>query len=478
MDYDVVVIGAGVVGAMITRELSRYQLRVCCIERESDVAMGVSKANSAIIHAGYDAKPGTLKAKFNVLGNSMMEQIARELDVPFQRIGSLVLAFDEKDMGEIELLYENGRKNDVPGIQLFNYEQVKAREPSISTEVKGALFAPTAGIICPYELTIALAENAVQNGAELLLEHEVKRVVLENGMFRISTSKRDVVSKYLVNAAGLYADTISAMLGENIYSITPRKGEYVLLDKSQGSRVKTVIFQPPSKLGKGILVTPTVDGNLLLGPSAVDIEDKEDTTTTAKGLQYVIRAAKRSIPDMNLRDTIASFAGLRAVADTDDFVIQASENAKGFIHVGGIQSPGLTASPQIARHVLCLLKRAGVQQVEKQGFEPMRKPVKRFREMTDEERNEAIRCDPRFGNIVCRCEMVTEAEIVDCIQRPVGARNVDAVKRRTRSGMGRCQGGFCAPRVVELLSRELGIPMNEVTKKGGASVLLTGKTKQ
>lgn len=477
MVFDVVIIGAGVIGSMIARELSQYSIKACFIDKEADVAMGTSKANSGIVHAGYDASPGTLKAKFNILGNNMMEQLTNELEVHFKRIGSLVLAFNDNDMIEVEDLYTKGLKNGVPGIEILNVAQVKSIEPNISDEVIGALFAPTAGIICPYELTIAAAENAVQNGVKLFLEHDVQGIAREKDIFIISTSQGKLNSRYVINAAGVYADTISAMVGENDYIIKPRKGEYVLLDENQGHIAHTVIFQTPSKMGKGILVSPTVDNNLLLGPTAEDIDDNEDTATTAQGLEEVINGARRSIPAFNLRETITSFAGLRAISSTADFVIKASEKVQGFIHAGGIQSPGLTACPQIAKHVVEILKAEGLVLLKNRDYNPKRKPIKRLREMSLKERNEAIKEDPTYGNIVCRCETVTEAEIIDCIRRPVGARTLDAVKRRTRAGMGRCQGGFCTPRVMEILSRELNIPMDSVTKKGGRSVMLTSRTK-
>jgi len=477
MVYDVAIIGAGVIGSMIARELSQYAINICFIDKEADVAMGTSKANSGIIHAGYGEVPGTLKARFNVIGNSMMGQISNELGIHFKKIGSLVLAFSENDMNAVKALYTKGLENRVPGMEILNGVQVKSIEPNVSDDVIGALFSPTTGIICPYELTIAAAENAVQNGVKLFLENEVKGISRDEDIFIIYTSQGRVESKFVVNAAGVYADTISAMVGENDYIIKPRKGEYILLDKNLGNIVHTVIFQPPSNMGKGILVSPTVDNNLLLGPTAENIDDKEDTATTAQGLDVVINSAKRSIPALNLKEVITSFAGLRAVSSTNDFVIRPSEKVKGFIHAGGIQSPGLTACPQIAKYVVEILKEQGLVLIENKYFNPIRKPFRRFNEMSIEERNEAINNDPRYGNIVCRCETITEAEIIDCIRRPVGARNLDAVKRRTRVGMGRCQGSFCSPRVMDILSRELGIPMDSITKKGGQSLMLVGKTK-
>ncbi len=478
MVYDVAVIGAGVIGSMIARELSRYRVNTCLIEKEADVAMGTSKANSGIIHAGYNDIPGTLKARFNMLGSGMMDRVSKELGVSLKRTGSLVLALNEKDIRTIRELYGRGIENGVPEMRILDSGQVRELEPNVSHDVIGALYSPTAGIICPYELNIAAAENAAQNGVRVFLEHEVKSISKVKGVFVINTSRGRIESRYAVNAAGVYADTVSEMAGENDYTVKPRKGEYILLDKNQGNLVHTVIFQPPSDMGKGVLVCPTVDNNLLIGPTAEDTGDRDDTSTSAQGLKEIIEGARKSVPAFSIGETITSFAGLRAISSTNDFVIKASEKIKGFVHAGGIQSPGLTACPQIAKFVVELLESEGLALKQRSGFNPERKPVIRFNEMSMEEKNEAIKADPRFGNIVCRCETITEAEVVDSIRRPLGARDMDAVKRRTRAGMGRCQGGFCAPRVMEILSRELGIPMDSVTKKGGRSIMLAGKTKQ
>ncbi|MCT4598551.1 MAG: NAD(P)/FAD-dependent oxidoreductase [Vallitalea sp.] len=477
MNYDISIIGAGVTGSLIARELSKYDLKVCIIEKEADVAMGTSKANSAIIHAGYDAKPKSLKAKLNVRGNELMGDIAKQLDVPFKRVGSFVLAFNEEDMKEVNKLYEYGIKNNVPDMKVINKEEVKEMEPNISDEVVGALFAPTAGIICPYELTLSAVENAVQNGVELLLECEIKDIHKQKESFVLDTTKGEISTKYIINAAGVYSDIISKMAGDDSFTINPRKGEYLLLDKRQGNVVNTVIFQPPSNMGKGILVTPTVDGNLLLGPTAENIDDKENISTTNTGLSKVIKGARKSVPSFNVRDVITSFAGLRASSSVGDFVIKESYKVKGLINVAGIESPGLSASPAISEYVINILKTMDISLQEKESYNPIRKPVKRFREMNKEERENIIKENPLYGNIICRCETVTEGEIVDCIHRPAGAKNLDAVKRRTRAGMGRCQGGFCAPRVVEILARELNISKDEVTKMGGNSNILIGKTK-
>lgn len=487
MVYDVVVIGAGVIGAFIARELSRYNLKTCLLEKEVDVAVGTSSANSGIIHAGYDAKPGTLKARFNVRGNELMDRVSMELDVPFKRIGSLVLAFNKDDMKKIQDLYNRGQRNSVPNLEIFKKEQVKKMEPNVSDRVIGALYAPTAGIVCPYELTLGAVENAVSNGVDLMLDCKVVDIRVEKtkqqasdnapGVFYLHTTRGEIRSKRIVNAAGLYADFISSMVGQQTFSINPRKGEYMLLDKNQGSRVGSVIFQPPSEMGKGILVTPTVDGNLLIGPNAQDVNDKEDYSTTSFGMNQVKAGALKSVPSIDMKYVITSFAGLRAVPSTGDFIISEKEDVKGFVNVAGIESPGLTSAPAIAEYVVSMLERSGMELRVNKSFNPFREPAVRFHKMDDLERVRVIKENCRYGRIVCRCEKVTEGEIVASIKRPAGARDLDGVKRRTRAGMGRCQGSFCTPRVAEILSRELKIPMERVTKKGKGSELLVCKTK-
>lgn len=479
MVYDAAVIGAGVIGALTARELSRYDLKICIIEKGADAACGASKANSAIVHAGYDPVPGTLKARFNVRGNRLFESISKELDLPFKRIGSLVLAFDKAGMDTVRELYERGVKNQVPGLRILDSaEKVREIEPNIAQEAVGALHAASAGITCPYELAYAAAENAVSNGTELMLESEVIGISFSNGIFGIETSRGTVYSRYVVNAAGLFSDAVAAMIGDRSFRITPRKGEYMLLDKSQGNLVSSVIFRTPTDKGKGILVAPTVDGNLLIGPTAEDADDREDLSTTFRGLQEVAEGALKLVSGIDLRQVITSFAGLRAVPSGPDFIVSPSPANSRFINAAGIESPGLTAAPAIAEYIVGLLGGSGLELKPRKDFDPSRRAIARFSEASDGQKMELIRKDRAYGRIVCRCEMVTEAEITEAIRRPAGARNVDAVKRRTRAGMGRCQGGFCTPGIVEILSRELGIPMEKVTKKGTGSELLTGKTKE
>lgn len=479
MVYDVLIIGAGVIGTLIARKLSFYDLNVCILEKETDVAVGSSKANSGIVHAGYDAEPGTLKALLNVKGNSLFDEISKELDIHFKRIGSLVIAFSQSDMDKLQMLYQRGLENGVSGLKiLYSNAQLTQLEPNISPQAIGALYAPSAGITCPYELAVAAAENAVDNGVQLKLQTQVIGIKHINGLFHIETNRGTVLSKYVVNAAGLYSDTIAQMAGGHAFSIKPRKGEYMLLDKGQGKIVNTVIFQTPTSSGKGILVTPTVDGNLLIGPTASDIDDKEDFSTTDAGMNEVTQGALKSVPAINTRQVITSFAGLRAVPSTGDFIIEYSVSNKRFLHVAGIESPGLTAAPAIAEYVAELLKKADLDFVVKKDSKAQRKSITSFSQASDEDKMKLIKRNRLYGNVICRCETVTEAEIIEAIRRPAGATSLDAVKRRTRSGMGRCQGGFCTPRIIEILSRELAIPMESTTKSEKGSLLLGRRTKE
>ena len=476
MNYDVAVIGAGVIGSLIARELSRYSLKIALVEKCNDMAMGTSKANSAIVHAGFDAKPGSLKAKFNVEGTALMPELCKTLSVPFKPVGSLVVAFSDEEVETLGELLERGKTNGVPGLEVYDKAKLKEAEPFISDEAKAALWAPTAGIVCPYELTIAAAENAVVNGAEFIRNFEVKKIDSDSNGFVISDGEKEITAKYIVNAAGVYCDEIAALIGDNSIHTTPRKGEYMLCDKSVGHLANHTIFQCPSKMGKGILVTPTVDGNLLLGPSAIDIDDKSDVTTLADTLAGVLETAKKSVPCLTTREVITSFAGLRAHCDRNDFIIEPSEKNAQFINVAGIESPGLSSAPAIAVYVKDMILSV-LPAEEKEDFIASREEPVRFRHMSNEERKALIEKNPAYGRIICRCETITEGEILDAINAPAGARDVDGVKRRTRAGMGRCQGGFCGSKVVELLARELGVEINEITKFGGNSKILYDRTK-
>ncbi len=475
--YDVAIIGAGVVGGMIARELAAFNLKVCILEKENDVATGATKANSAIVHAGFDAKPGSLKAKLNVEGSKMMEQIASDLGVKYQRNGSLVLAFDDADRKTVQELLARGRENGVEGLRILEKEELFALEPNLSPEVCCALYAPTGAITCPYELTLAAIGNAMDNGADLKRNFEVTGIGQEDeGCYLLFSSMDSVRARYIVNAAGLYADRIAAMAGDTSFKINPRRGEYILLDKECGNLVSHTLFRTPSKKGKGILVSPTVDGNLLTGPTAEEMEDKEDKSTTAEGLARVMTEAKENVPAIPYGKSITSFCGLRAAGDTGDFIINTPR--PGFINVAGIESPGLSASPAIALMVRDLLAQEGLALVKKEGHIATRPAAHAFREGSMEEKNAIIRKDPAYGRIVCRCEGVTEGEILAAIRTQPKPLDLDGVKRRTRAQMGRCQGGFCTPYIMRLLAEELGIPFEKVTKSGGDSALIKEAIKQ
>lgn len=475
--FDVAIIGAGVTGGMIARELSGYDLKICMLEKENDVAMGATRANSAIVHAGFDAKEGSNKAKFNVLGSQMMEKVAAELGVKYKRNGSLVIGFNDDDKKEIENLYNRGCKNGVQDLQILDKEAVHELEPNLSENVECALYAPTGAIICPYELTIAAVGNAMDNGAELKTNFKVSGLVkTENGYDIQAEDGQCVSARIVINAAGLYADEIASMAGDTSFSIRPRRGEYILLDKECGDMVSHTIFRTPSKMGKGILVTPTVDGNLLTGPTSVDIDDKDDTTTTAEGFAHVIKEALENVPGIPYGKTITSFCGLRATGSTGDFVINVP--AEGFINVAGIESPGLSSAPAIAKYVAELVAGQGIELRAKADFNPYRAPMHHFREASIEEKMEVIRKDKSYGKIVCRCEGISEGEILAALRTNPKAKDLDGVKRRTRSQMGRCQGGFCSPHIVEMIAAELNIPVVKVTKSGGNSYVNVSRTKE
>lgn len=481
MQYDVVVIGAGVVGTMITRELSKLDLNLVLLEKSGDVAMGSSKANSAIVHAGFDAETGTLKAKLNVQGASLMAYYCNKLSVPYKNIGSLVVAYSWDDMQTLEALFERGFENGVPNMEIISQERLRTMEPYISEDAIGALWAPTAGIVSPYELTIAAAENAIMNGARVKRNSGVFDIEYKDNMFYLSTATGVIKTKYVINCAGIFADKIANMIGDTSFKLIPRKGEYYLLDKTEKKFVNHVLFQCPSAMGKGILVSPTAHGNVLMGPTALDLDfdSKLDVDTTIEGLNEVKTSVNRVIPQLTTRNVITSFAGLRAHREGDDcdFIIGPSKSNPHFINVAGIESPGLTAAPAIARYVGKMFRQMAPEYEKKEHFASKRPAPIRMNELSPEERAEIIKKDKRYGRIICRCEGITEGEIIDAIKAPCGARDVDAVKRRTRSGMGRCQGGFCGSKVVEILSRELDIPMNKVTKHGNGSKILFTKTK-
>ncbi|MBR2740040.1 MAG: NAD(P)/FAD-dependent oxidoreductase [Oscillospiraceae bacterium] len=474
--YDVVIIGCGVIGAAAAYELSRYDLKIAVLESENDVATGSSKANSAILHAGYDPKPGTLMAKLNVEGNELAFRIAEKLHVPAERCGSLVVAFDEKDEEHLNELYRRGIENGVPGLSIISGDKARELEPNLSEEVRSALLAESAGIISPWDYTLAMAEVAVKNGTELFLNTRVTSI--EKGeCFTVRSSKgKTFKTRYVINAAGVNSDVVSEMVGDREFSVRPTAGEYYLLDKSEGERVSRVIFQCPNELGKGVLVSRTVHGNLIVGPNAVET-DRGNTATTREGLAFVQETAKRSVPGIQFRENIRNFAGIRANTEFDEFCIGESRSAKGFLNLGGIKSPGLTAAAAIGRYAAGLLKDMGLELIEKESFDDTREAI-RFKELSDLEKNELIKRDPAFGRVICRCETITEGEIVAALHSVIPARSINGVKRRCNAGMGRCQGGFCSPRVCRIIARELGIDETEVVEEKEGSNVLYSRLKE
>ncbi|MGN8922084.1 NAD(P)/FAD-dependent oxidoreductase [Lachnospiraceae bacterium HCP28S3_F9] len=462
---DVIIIGAGVSGCAIARELSRYQLDICVLERESDICEGTSKANSGIVHGGFDAKPGTLKAKLNVLGNSMMDEMSKKLDFEFKRNGSMVVCQNEMGIPALEKLLEQGKENGVKGMKILKREQALELEPNLADGVYAVLYIPSGGIVCPFGMNIAYAENAAQNGVEFKLGTEVQLIERVGQDYRIQTNQGVFDTKYVINAAGVYADVFHNMVSELKIHIMPRRGDYCLLDKTAGDLVRHTIFQLPTEKGKGVLVTPTIHGNLLLGPTAIDIEDKEATATTAKGLQEVLEKCTKSVKNIPFKQVITSFAGLRAHEEHGEFIIGEVEDAKGFIDVAGIESPGLTSAPAIGIYVRDILAEK-MELKEKENFVEERKGIVRFLDLPKEEQNRLLQKNQAYGQIVCRCEQITEGEILDAIHRPLGATTLDGVKRRTRAGMGRCQAGFCTPKVMEILARELHLELKDIRKNG------------
>ena len=474
--YDVVIIGCGVVGAAAAYELARYKLRVAVLEAAADIAAGTTKANSAIIHAGYDPEPGTLMARLNVEGNRLTGEICEKLQVPFKRVGSLVAAFSPEQLPTLQALYGRGCKNGVPGLRLLSGEEARAMEPGLSEEVCGALLAPSAGIIDPWGFAIAMAETAVRGGVELRRDCPVTGIEDTGAGFVLHTPTGDVTARFVLNAAGVDADRVHEMLEPNDWQTLPSRGEYYLLDKSEHDRVSRVIFQCPGPEGKGVLVAPTIHGNLICGPNAEAVEDRLDLGNTAAGMAEVRTKAARSVPGVEWRQNIRNFAGLRANTTRSDFIIEESKAHPGFIDLAGIKSPGLSSAPAIAKLAAEMLKADGLALEPDPDFVDKREHIV-FKNLSAEEKNELIRKDPRYGRVVCRCETITEGEIVAALHSPIPPRSINGVKRRCNAGMGRCQGGFCGPRVQEIIARELGIDQAEVLLEQAGSTILTGRTK-
>lgn len=471
---DVAIIGCGVIGAAAAYALAKTDAKVLILEAENDVAAGTTKANSAILHAGYDPEEGTLMARLNVQGVAMAKEICEKLDVPRKQCGSLVLAFDEKDAAHVQALYRRGTANGVPGLEILSGEEVRRREPNVSAEVISALWAPSAAIVSPWEFALAMAECAVINGAELQRNAKVKSIDKTEKGWLLHTAAGDFEARFVINAAGVYSDEVHNMVAEPTFTIQPARGQYYLLDKSEGKRVNSVIFQCPSAVGKGVLVAPTVHGNCIVGPSA-EPSACDDTATDSKGLALVSAAARKSVPNVDLRASIRNFAGVRAASNRPDFIIEFA--APGFLDLAGIKSPGLSAAPAIGEEALKLLQEQGLGAKANPTFCNERRRI-RFKELSAEEKNALIAKEPAYGRVICRCETVTEGEILAALHTPIPPVSVDGVKRRCNAGMGRCQGGFCGPRVVELLSKHLGIPATQILQEKAGSRILVGTTKK
>lgn len=480
MIYDVAIIGAGCTGVMTARLLSEKKCSVAVLERGCDVASGATSANSAIVHAGYDAKPGTLKAKLNIRGNKLMKSLAAQLGVGLKECGSHVIAFDEKDKEHLTELYKRGIANGVPGLSIIDGDELRKMEPNVSAEAVASLWAPSAAITCPYGITIAAAENAATNGVDFYFGFGVTDSSTIGSIHYLTDGKNTVAARYVVNCAGVHSAEVAHILGEHDFPITivPRRGEYIILDKACGGMASSTLFVCPSERGKGILVSPTVDGNLIIGPNAYPIEDEDDKSTTAPGLAEITAGAHRIMPSVNTRMAITTFAGVRPTPNIYDFYLKNSEQVPGVVHAVGIESPGFAASPATAEYIVSLLDDAGFSPEPKEDYIPTRRRDgnhPQWNKMTDEEKAEACRRDPRYGRIICRCETVTEGDIADMLASPIPAVTVDMMKRRLRAGMGRCQGGFCSPRVADIIASETGMPLSEVTKNGGGSWLVRAR---
>ncbi|NLV86166.1 MAG: NAD(P)/FAD-dependent oxidoreductase [Clostridiales bacterium] len=475
--YDVVIIGAGVSGASTARELSRYKARICVVEKCEDVCCGTSKANSAIVHGGFDAETGSLMARLNLRGNLMMDKLCDDLDIPFKRNGSLVVCTDPEKLGDLYALYDRGLANGVRGLEVItDRNRLLEMEPNLADGVCAALHAPTGGIINPFVMNIAMAENANENGVEFRFNTEIMDIEKCEGGFVLHSENGNIKTRCVVNAAGLYTDKFHNIFAEKKIKIIPRRGDYYLLDKTAGQYVSKTVFELPNKMGKGVIVTPTVDGNLLVGPTAIDVTDKEATNTTGEGLDIVLEKSKHTVKNIPMRQVITSFAGLRAHEQGHEFIIGELSEALGFFDCAAIESPGLTAAPAIGEMLADLIKkRLGLE--EKDDFIATRKAVFDPSGLSEGERTKLIKEKPEYGTIVCRCEMISAGEIIEAIHRPLGAKTLDGIKRQVRAGSGRCQGGFCTPKVMEIIAKELNMEMCDLTKSGKESRIVLGRNK-
>ncbi|MCD8356715.1 MAG: NAD(P)/FAD-dependent oxidoreductase [Clostridia bacterium] len=475
---DVVIIGAGAVGCAIARELSKYQVKVVVVDKRDDIGGDASKSNSAIIHTGYDAAPGTLESQLVVAANPMYDKLAKDLDIPFKRIGAILPAFTQEQYDKLPAIKEKAFKNHVYDVEYLTREEILEKEPELNPEVKGGLYIPRESIIDPFILVQALAENANENGVDFMLNTEVVDIKVENGAIKsVETTNGSIETTFVVNAAALHCDDIAAMVGKADYKVVARRGQFYILDKNTSCKVQNIVLPIPTKITKGKLMTPTIHGNMLVGPTAEDLDNKVDVSTTTEGLDSIYADVSKMIPHVNIRDTITQYSGLRPNRNPEGLHVDVYDDLAGYVNLSGVRSTGLTLSVAMGKYVVEKLKEIGCQMTFKEDFKPTRTGIPRFHEMSREEQEKLIQDNPLYGTIICRCETITEGEIVDAIRRPLGARTVDAVKRRVRAGMGRCQGGFCGPKVIEILSRELGIPTEEVNKNLPGSHMIVGKNK-
>jgi glycerol-3-phosphate dehydrogenase len=472
--YDVTIIGGGVCGAAIAMYLSKYDIKCCLLEKENDIAIGTTRANSGIVHAGYDPEPDTLMARLNVRGCELIEEIATKMNVPYKKVGSMVISFDSKDEAHLQQLYERGLANGVRGMKLLDKEALFEMEPNLSENVTGALYASSAAVVNPWRLCLAMAETAVKNGVEVFLDSEVTAIEKINAAFRITAGESVYETRYVINAAGLFSDKIAAMAGAQDFEIRASKGQYYLLDKTSDWLVNSVIFQCPSEKGKGVLVSPTADGNIIVGPNAESDNERDDVSTTREGLDFVAQEAAKTTKLIDYRENIRSFAGLRANSDKRDFIIGESALCRHFINVAGIKSPGLSSAPAIGEYVVEILEDCGMLLSEKKDWS-YAEPHVCFAELSNEEKAEICKRNPKYGNVICRCNLVTEGEILDALDSLIKPRTLDGIKRRTGSGMGRCQGGFCGVRVHEIICKYYGIPAESVLWDKDGSYIVAGK---
>jgi len=475
---DVLVIGAGAVGCAIARELTKYRIKVLVIDKNEDVGGDASKSNSAIIHTGYDAPPGTLESMLVVAANPMYDKLTEDLDVPFAKIGALLPAFTDEQFQQLPAIKEKAFKNRVYDVEYLTGSQLMEREPNLNPEVKAGLYIPRESIIDPFLLVVAYAENALENGADFLLGTKVTGIrTSEGAVAGVTTTAGDIDARYVVNAAGLFCDEIAAMVGKNDYYVNPRKGQFYILDKNTSCQVSHIMLPIPTKLTKGKLMCPTIHGNMLIGPTAEDLTDKDDHSTDSVGLESVRVDVAKIIPGVMFSDTITQYSGLRPNRNPEGLHVDVYDDIKGYVNLSGVRSTGITASAALGKYVTQKLIEIGMPALFKTDFIEKRKGIARFHELAREQQDALIRDNPLFGKVICRCETVTEGEILQAIRRPLPARSMDAIKRRLRAGMGRCQGGFCGPRVIEILARELGVPVSGINKNTAGSFMVTGNVR-